>query len=268
MHARIIGFFSFKGGVGKTTTVANLGAILARDFGKRTLVVDANLSGPTLGLHFGFAHPDYTLHDVLEGKVSIHKAIYEHPTGLHLLPASLLSRRVALHKFKQYLHELRPYYDIILVDAPPTVSEESIAALNSVDELFLITTPDYVALSSTLQAVQVAREKKIRISGLIMNKVRGKNYELSFDVLERDTKLPVVSVLYDDETILASLNKAQPAAFLKPRNDTVVEYKKLAAALIGEHYHDSRVGNWLGSLFRKGLSRDEVNRAIVMESHY
>jgi len=268
LHARIFGFVSLKGGVGKTTTVANLGAILARDFGKRVLVVDANLSGPTLALHFGFAHPEHTLHEVLEGKVPIHKAIYEHPSGLHLLPASLLSRRVSLQRLKQSLHSLRPYYELILLDAPPTVSAETVAALSCADELFLITTPDYVALSSTLHAVKLAREKKIHIAGLILNKVRGKKYELSFDALERDTKLPIVSVLFDDNILLASLNKAQPAAFWKPKNDTVIEYKKLAAALIGDRYKDTRVRSFVRSLFQQGLSKDEVNRAIVMESHY
>ena len=90
-HARIIGFISVKGGVGKTTSVANLGFILANNFKKKVLVVDGNFSAPNLALHFGFVKPQYTLHDVLDGKVNIRKAIYEHSSGMHLLPSSLIS---------------------------------------------------------------------------------------------------------------------------------------------------------------------------------
>ena len=48
---KIYGIISIKGGVGKTTAVCNLGAVLAHEFGKRVLLVDANLSSPNLGLH-------------------------------------------------------------------------------------------------------------------------------------------------------------------------------------------------------------------------
>jgi len=62
---KIIGVISLKGGVGKTTTVANLGASLAKDFNKKVLVVDANFSAPNLGLHLGLVDPKTTIHDVL-----------------------------------------------------------------------------------------------------------------------------------------------------------------------------------------------------------
>ena len=115
--AKIIGFVSVKGGVGKTTTVANLGLILAKDFGKKVLIVDGNFSGPNLALHFGFNKIGHTLHDVLEGKARLHKAIYEHSSGMHILPASLYSRKVDYNKFHQYIASLRSFYDLILIDS-------------------------------------------------------------------------------------------------------------------------------------------------------
>ena len=69
--AETIGIISIKGGVGKTTTVANLGAILASTFDKKVLLVDANISSPNLGYHFGFINKEFSLKDVLNDKLSI-----------------------------------------------------------------------------------------------------------------------------------------------------------------------------------------------------
>lgn len=266
-HARIIGFISVKGGVGKTTSVANLGFILANNFKKKVLVVDGNFSAPNLALHFGFVKPQYTLHDVLDGKVNIRKAIYEHSSGMHLLPSSLISKKVDYTKFGKHLAGLRSFYDVILIDSSPSFSEEMLATVGASDELFVLTTPDYVTLASTLHAVKVAKQKKTYLSGIIINKVRGKKYELSLDEIQNTTKVPVVSVLHDDEGLLEALAKTKPLAALK-ENNTVIEYKKLAAALIGERYRDSRLTTKVKGLFSKKLSQDEVNRAIVMVSHY
>ena len=140
MHARVVGFIAIKGGVGKTSTVANLGVLLSQDFEKKVLLVDANFSGPNLGLHFGFTHPKYTLHDVLEGKIPIEKAIYEHSSGLHILPASLLSRKVNTEQFKQEIKSLKNKYDYILLDSSPCLNEEILATITTSDELFIIST--------------------------------------------------------------------------------------------------------------------------------
>ena len=266
-HARIIGFVSVKGGVGKTTLVSNLGFILAEQFNKKVLVVDGNFSGPNLGLHFGFTKPKYTLHDVLGKKISLHKAIYEHSSGMHLLPSSLLSKNVDVSKFGKYLASLRSFYDIILIDSSPALNEEMMATIAASDELFVITTPDYVTLASTLHAVKTAKQKRTYISGLILNKIRGKNFEIGFDEMQNATKVPVVSVLNDDEKLLEALAKSVPLSAYE-NNNTVVEYKKLAAALVGEKYQDNRIFSKVKNLFNKTLSQDEINRAIVMVSHY
>ena len=266
-HARIIGFVSVKGGVGKTTLVSNLGLVLAKEFDKKVLVVDANFSGSNLALHFGFTKPKYTLHDVLRNKVSVQKAIYEHSSGMHLLPSSLLSNKVDLNKFSKHLSSLRSFYDVILIDASPALNEEMMATVMASDELFVVTTPDYVTLASTMHAIKTAKQKKTYISGLVINKVRGKKFELGLEDMQNATKVPVVSVLNDDENLLRALAKSMPLSAYS-NNRTVVEYKKLAAALVGERYDDKRIGSKVKSLFGKKLSQDEVNRAIVMVSHY
>lgn len=267
-RAKIIGFISIKGGVGKTTTVANLGFILARDFKKKVLVVDGNFSGPNLALHFGFSEPKHTLHDVLSGKVGLHKAIYEHSSGLHMLPAALFAEGVNTSRFHQYMASLRGHYDLILVDSSPTLNHEMLATIMASDELFVLTTPDYVTLASTMYAIKAARQKRTYLSGIIINKLRGKKFELGLEDIQDATKVPVVSVLYDNESVLKALAKGKPISHFSKRNNVAIEYKKLAAALIGERYVDKRIKSKVKNLFSKKLSQDEINRAIVMVSHY
>jgi len=268
MHARILGFISIKGGVGKTSTVANIGTLLAKDYGKSVLLVDANFSGPNLGLHFGFTQPQHTLHDVLEGRIPVQRVIYEHSPGLHLLPASLLSRRVTTEPFKGIIHSLRNQYDFILLDSSPCLNEEILATITTSDELYILTTPDYVTLASTLHALKTARQKKVKVAGILINKIRGKKYELDMNQIEDITHVPVVSLLTFDESMLKAVSKTTPVAVLSPRAEAAIQYRKLSAALAGERYNDPRILSKVKKLFSKGLSKEEINRAVLMESHY
>ena len=84
---RIIGVVSGKGGVGKTTVVANLGAAL-RSLDKNVVLVDANVSTPALALSYGLYSPQTTLNDVLWGRAEVPEAMYIHHTGVRLIPAS------------------------------------------------------------------------------------------------------------------------------------------------------------------------------------
>ncbi|MEK6947836.1 MAG: hypothetical protein AABX19_01190, partial [Nanoarchaeota archaeon] len=91
---------------------------------------------------------------------------------------------------------------------------------------------------------------------------------LGLEYIQDLTKVPVVSVLKEDEKILEALSKSKPLSALNNSRDSVVEYKKLAAALIGERYQDKRIKSRVKGLFTKKVTQDEVNRAIVMVSHY
>ena len=91
--SKVIGIIAIKGGVGKTTTVVNLGAILSKEFNKNILIVDGNFSAPNLALHFGITKSEKTLHDVLLNKANIDEAIIKHSDNFHILPSSLLSKK-------------------------------------------------------------------------------------------------------------------------------------------------------------------------------
>ncbi len=261
---KVIGVISIKGGVGKTTTAVNLGAILANEFNKKVLIVDANFSAPNLGLHLGIVDPEFTLHDVLNKNVPITKAIKKYEQ-FDVLPGALLGRKINPFELKRKLNDIKKDYDVIILDSSPTLNEEIIATMVASDQLIAVTSPDFPTLSCTMHAVKVAKRKKTPIAGLILNKVRNKKFELSLEEIEEATDVPVLAVLPEDIKILESVAYTIPASQHSPLGKAVIEYKKLAAALIGENYKDPRVIAKIKRLFSKNVGKEEVNRTLLKE---
>ena len=265
-NGRIIGVISIKGGVGKTTTVSNLGAVLANQFGKKVLLIDANFTAPNLGLHLGVVKPKVTLHDVLVGKVNTVDAIYNHEYGFHIIPASLVSKDIDPLKLKDRIKALRSYYDIILLDSSPNLNQEVLATIAASDELLVVTTPDYPTLSTTLNAVKVAKQKKTPIIGLILNRVRNKKFELTLEDIEYAAETPVLAVLPDHVSVLEALQFTKPVTMHNEKHDVSVEYTKLAAALIGEKHEDKRFMSKVRRLFLRDVSRQDVKRELLIQN--
>jgi MinD-like ATPase involved in chromosome partitioning or flagellar assembly len=262
---KIVGIIAIKGGVGKTTTVSNLGALLANEFGKKVLIVDANFSAPNLALHLGFINPGTTLSDVLLDRVDVKEAIYEHQLGFHMIPTALLHRKVNPFKLRNKINKLREYYDIILLDSSPTLNEEMLSTIIASDKLFVVTSPDLPTLSCTMHAVRVAKRKKTPIAGIIINKVRKKRFELTPEEVQDTTDVPVVAVLPEDIRVLEALALSTPASVFSPKRDFAVEYKKLAASIIGEEYDDKRLLKRLKEFLAPGKSTLSANRSALAE---
>jgi septum site-determining protein MinD len=240
-NAKTIGVIAIKGGVGKTTATSNLGAVLSTEFGKKVLVVDANFSAPNLGLHLGLINPKKTIHHVMADKIAIEKALYQHFNGFHIIPGSQISGKINPFKLKEKLEKLKGCYDFIVIDSSPALNEEILSTMVASDELLVVSSPDYPTLSMTMRAVRAAKEKKTPIRGIILNKVRGKKFELTKEEIEEATGVPVLGVLPDDVKVLEALSETAPAALYKPNRKVSKEYVKLAAQIIGEDYKEKNV---------------------------
>lgn len=262
---KIIGIISLKGGVGKTTTVANLGATLANEFNKKILVIDANFSAPNLGIHLGLIDPETTIHDVLLNKANADEAIYQHEAGFHTMPAAYISRKINPFHLKKKIDYLRDYYDFILIDSSPNLNDEMLSTMIASDELLVVTSPDYPTLSTTLRAVRLAKQKKTPITGLILNKVYNKKFELSIHEIEEAAGVPVLSTIPHDIKFPKSVYYTNPVALNKPKSNPSVEFNKLAASLIGEYYKDPRLWQRLKEIFKKNVSKESINRMLLKD---
>jgi len=262
---KTIGVIAIKGGVGKTTTTSTLGAILSKEYGKKVLIIDGNFSAANLGLHFGIVNPEHTIQEVLAGKKKISNAILEHNDNLHIIAASVVPKKIDPLRLKDRLRDIKKDYDIILIDSSPALNEEILATMMAADELLVVTTPDYPTLSCTMHAVKVAKKRGTPIKGLVLNKVRNKNYELTIDDIESMCEAPVLAVMPDDIKVLEALSMTTPYNEHAPYADAAIEMKKLAGALVGVAYEDPRIVSKVRKLFSRSLSKQETNRAEFLE---
>lgn len=268
--SKVIGILSIKGGVGKTSCTANLGAAIASEFDKKVLVVDTNYSAPNLGFHVGVLEPEATIHDVLAGRVEIQDAVHHISDNFHVIPASLVGRDIQPFKLKGKLRDIKNNYDVVLLDSSPNLNDEMLSTMVASDELYVVTSPDYPTLSTTMRAIKLALDKKTNIKGLILNRVRGKKFELSVKEIEDAAGVPVIGVLPEDIKVLEALASTTPVSDFSPNAKASIEFKKVGAFLIGEDYKDPRFLYRLkDKLFsRKGdVPKEEVNRLLLKDKH-
>ncbi|MEK6885715.1 MAG: AAA family ATPase [Nanoarchaeota archaeon] len=266
MKNKTIGIISIKGGVGKTSAVGALGASLANDYGKKVLLVDANFSAPNLGLQLGIYNPEVTLHHLLDDKSDLKGAIQETGYGFDVIPGAQIYKKLNPFKLGEKLREAKKKYDIILIDSSPNMNEEILATMIASDELLVVTTPDHVTLSSTLHAIKLAKEKRTPITGIILNKVYNKKFEVRIEDIEALTGVNVLAVLPHELSVLQALSNSMPSTMNK-YSDTTKEYRKLAACLIGEKYSEGKLSK-IKEMFSRwagGVPKQEINRTLFVD---
>tara|TARA_Y100000310_G_C20509300_1_gene728009 strand:- start:155 stop:946 length:792 start_codon:yes stop_codon:yes gene_type:complete len=252
-----IGILSIKGGVGKTSSVISLGDAIS-GFGKKVLLVDANFSSPNLGIHFKIIDPPNTLHDVLGRKSNFKEAIQK-LENFDVLPATIFqNKRINPLDLRKKLRTIKGKYDVVLIDSSPALNEETLAAMVASDEIIIVTTPDHITLSTTLKAINFAKNRKTKINGIILNKVHGKRFELSLHEIEKATDVPILAVIPYDLNVLESVSKFIPSTSHKPKSPASKEYKKLAGTIVGERYKPVSLKNF----FRLTPKKQEVNREV------
>lgn len=235
---RIIGVVSGKGGVGKTTTVSNLGAALAQIFRRRVVVVDANLTTPNLGLHFGMYHYSATFVDALKRKIPISHALHTHPTGVNIIPTSLstYSYSVGGDEMKEVLKGLE-LFEFVLLDSAPGVEREAVPVFEVSDEIIVVTNPEVPALTDALKSMKLAESIGVPVLGVEVNRFQRKErYMLDVYEIEGVCDAPVIAVIPERREVRKSIAIGRPVVINDPFSPAAIEFKRMAARLIGERY--------------------------------
>lgn len=236
--ARFIVFASGKGGVGKTTLTTNLGAAIHK-YGRDVIVVDGNMSTPNVSVLLGMPSLPVTLHDVLAGRAKAKDAVYLHPSGLKIMPASLGISHMKLRQKKHLasvLNDFAAISEFVLIDCAAGLGNEAMQAMHAGDELVIITNPEIHAMTDALKAYEYAKEIGIRPIGVIVNRVNNKSWEMTKENVEEFLELPVIGMIPEDENVKKSIAYKKPLVYTYPKSPASRAIKKIAAALIGEDY--------------------------------
>lgn len=227
-RAHIIGVFSCKGGVGKTTTAANIGTLLAEKFGNGVLVVEANLSAPNLGLHLGIVDVGTSIHDALAGAAPIEKAINVIGGKLHAIPGSLAYEGdIPLVDLKSCVEPVRSKYKLIIVDSAPGLGAEAVAAIKTCDEMLVVTNPEIPTIAATLRTFRAAERYRIPIMGVVVNKIRGKRYEVPLSEVRKTLGWPIIATVPDDDKVRESLTAGIPVVKYASRSRAAKAFTEL-----------------------------------------
>lgn len=235
---RVIALVSGKGGVGKTTTAIGLAAALNL-FGKSVLLVDANVTTPNVGLHFGVPIVPVSLHDVLRNKKNIKEAIYQHKSGTRIIPGSIAFqdlKKVDPLKLEKILKDILHTSDFIILDGPAGLGKEAYAALKAADEVLIITNPEMPAVTDALKAIKYCEELKKDILGVVVVKTNARNIDMPLKEIEELLEQQIISVIPEDRAVKYALAKKDSVIHTHPDAAASIQIKKLAADLAGLDY--------------------------------
>jgi MinD-like ATPase involved in chromosome partitioning or flagellar assembly len=264
MMGEVLSFVSVKGGVGKTTLSLEVASSLVNRFGKRVLLVDANVSAPNIGLYLDLT-VDKGLHDVLEG-FDVQHAVHE-VFGVDVLPARLNASGVFdVDSLRRLLSSVRSKYDFVILDSSP-YHEELKPVISSSDRVFVVTSPDRVTLHTSLLASSIARAKRVPIEGLVVNRVRSPKHEFDVAGVEERSGIPVFARLRDDLGLARASFEKKPLSLLDPSSSFSREIHNFSSALCGS---PEQPGGFFSRLFpfKKLFGREVVNRELLREQFY
>ncbi len=179
--AKVIAFTNQKGGVGKTTTAsAFCGGLVSK--GKKVLAIDLDPQG-NLSFSLGAEDDDYTIHDVLIGKISIHEAI-QTTKNCDIIPSNILLSGLELelsfvgreYVLREKLSAILKFYDYIIIDTPPALSILTINAYTACNDLIIPMTPEILSLQGisqlkdTILAVKKYYNTSLNLRGILLTK--------------------------------------------------------------------------------------------------
>ncbi len=242
MSGRVIVITSGKGGVGKTTTNANIGTALARA-GKKVVMIDTDLGLRNLDLLLGLENRIvYTIVDVVEERCKLKQALVKDKKNpnLCLLAAAQTRDKTAVteEQLKDICEELKKDFDFILVDCPAGIEQGFQNAVAGASEAIVVTTPEMSAVRDAdriiglLEAKEEIKSYKILINRVRPNLIKSNDMMSVEDVVEI-LSAQLIGIIPEDTGIITSTNKGEPIV-----NDEKSlagrAYNNVAKRIIGE----------------------------------
>jgi septum site-determining protein MinD len=240
--SRIIVITSGKGGVGKTTTTANLGMSLAQR-GRKVAVVDADFGLRNLDLLLGLENRIvYTAVEVLAGECRLDQALVKdkRQPNLALLPAAQNRTKDAVtpDQMRKLVAALTKAYEYILIDSPAGIEMGFQNAIAAAKEAVIVTTPEIAAVRDADRVIGLLEANDVKRLNLIVNRLKPGMVEqdkmMSVKDVQEILSVPLLGVIPDDERVIVSTNRGEPLVLSEKPSLAGVAYGNIVRRLEGE----------------------------------
>ncbi len=237
----VIVITSGKGGVGKTTTTANIGAGLAV-LGKKVVLVDTDIGLRNLDVVLGLENRIvYDLVDVVEKSCRLKQALIKDKRydGLYLLPAAQTRDKNAVkpEQMMWLCDELKQEFDYIIIDCPAGIEQGFKNAIAGADRAIVITTPEVSAVRDADRIIGLLESQEIRNPRLLVNRVRADMVKrgdmMSIEDIVDILAIGLIGVVPDDENIIISTNRGEPAV-TENKSLAGQAYRNITKRIMGE----------------------------------
>ncbi|HAN10059.1 MAG TPA: septum site-determining protein MinD [Clostridiales bacterium] len=236
----VIVITSGKGGVGKTTTSANLGMGLAQS-DKKVVLIDADIGLRNLDVVMGLENRIvYDLVDVVEGRCKTKQALIKDKRcpNLYLLPSAQTRDKTAVNpdQMKKLTAELKEEFDYVIVDCPAGIEQGFKNAIAGADRAIVVTTPEVSAVRDADRIIGLLEANEIKAPSLIINRIRmnmvKKGEMMSIEDVMEILAIGIIGVVPDDEYIVVSTNQGEPA--ISDKNSLAGQaYRNIVQRLLG-----------------------------------
>ncbi|CAI6082364.1 septum site-determining protein MinD [Cohnella sp. JJ-181] len=232
---------SGKGGVGKTTTSANVGTALAL-MGKKVCMIDTDIGLRNLDVVMGLENRIiYDLIDVAEGRCRLNQALVKDKRfdELYMLPAAQTKDKndISPDQVRKIVEELKPDFDYVIIDCPAGIEQGFRNAIAGADHAIVVTTPENAAVRDADRVIGLLEKTNISRPKLVINRIRP-NLLKSGDMLEVDDIIQVlaidlIGIVPDDEDVIKAANQGEPTV-MNPNSRAAMAYRNVARRILGE----------------------------------
>ena len=241
-ETRTIVITSGKGGVGKTTTAANLGMSMAR-LGYKIALIDADVGLRNLDLLLGLENRVmYTAMEVFEGECCLDQALIRDKRWSNLAILSISKTRQRYHLTKRNMEMLvdsirAREFDFILIDCPAGIDVGFVNAVAPAEEAIVVTTPEITSIRDADRVAGLLEASGIYDVKLLVNRVRPemikKNDMLSVRDVQEMLGIPLLGAIPEDSNVIISTNRGKPLVLNKKLTLSGISFENAARRLVG-----------------------------------
>ena len=239
--SEVIVITSGKGGVGKTTTTANVGTGIAK-LNKKVVLIDTDIGLRNLDVVMGLENRIvYNLVDVVEGNCRVKQALIKDKRyeNLFLLPSAQTRDKTSVtpEQMKKLIEELKTEFDYILLDCPAGIEQGFKNAIAGADRALIVTTPEVSAIRDADRIIGLLEANGLERVELIVNRIRmdmvKRGDMMSIDDVVDILAIDLIGAVPDDEHIVISTNQGEPLV----GNDSLAgqAYMNICHRILGEN---------------------------------